>query len=293
MYSDQQTNIPPPPHLPKDLVTLRSCDGAEISVSLYGGHVCSWRTADGVERLFLSTLTKWDSLTAIRGGIPVIFPQFANRGLLPKHGFARTSLWALLASGVHENGDGFMHLALCDTAETRLQFPYYFRLELQVTFSGASLSTELFVTNKGPEPFSFTSALHSYLAADITRSSIHGLSGLPNENSRTDYPVNFDNLGVLHINAEVDCIFFQADDPVTLVEETFAISSQQSGFKDVVVWNPWRDGSRSIVDLEDDAYKYFVCIESATIENAISLAAGHQWSGCQQLTVRSLSDIVV
>ena len=290
MHPDLQPKKPEDAHLPNDLVRLKSSDGAEISVSLHGGHVCSWRTADGVERLFLSALTKWDGATAIRGGIPVIFPQFANRGPLPKHGFARTSLWTLASSGLRENGDGFIHLTLRDSVESRLLFPYNFKLDLTVTFSGESMNTTLTVANTGAETFSFTGALHSYLVADVAQVSIHGLSGLPAENSVAGSRLNFDEHGVLRINSEVDCIFFQVREPVVLTVENHSITSQQVGFADVVVWNPWSDGSKSIADLEDEAYQHFVCIESAAIEKPVTLVAGHQWSGRQQLTAETLRE---
>ena len=77
-----------------DRVTLSSRDGARAEVYLQGAHVTSWRPAtDDRERLFLSERSKYCPGGAIRGGIPVIFPQFAAEGPLPRHGFARTSRW--------------------------------------------------------------------------------------------------------------------------------------------------------------------------------------------------------
>ena len=93
-----------------NFITVTSQDGAKISVSLHGGHVCSWLTPDGIEHLYLSPLTKIKKDSAIRGGIPIIFPQFAQRGALPKHGFARNVAWTLLTSG-----DGFIQLTLSDS----------------------------------------------------------------------------------------------------------------------------------------------------------------------------------
>jgi hypothetical protein len=52
--------------------------------------VLSWVTPDGRERLFLSDKAVFDGSVAIRGGIPVCWPQFAGLGELPKHGFVRT-----------------------------------------------------------------------------------------------------------------------------------------------------------------------------------------------------------
>lgn len=62
-------------------------------VALHGAQVLSWRPDDGRERLFVSTRAVFDGKAAIRGGMPVIFPQFGERGALQKHGFARNQRW--------------------------------------------------------------------------------------------------------------------------------------------------------------------------------------------------------
>ena len=72
---------------------LSSTDGATALVALHGAHVLSWIPADGRERLFLSERAKYTEGAAIRGGVPVIFPQSGERGALLKHGFARTLPW--------------------------------------------------------------------------------------------------------------------------------------------------------------------------------------------------------
>ncbi|MGS0743714.1 D-hexose-6-phosphate mutarotase [Glaciimonas sp. GG7] len=270
-----------------DLITLTSADGAQVSLSLHGAHVCSWRTPDGIERLFLSPLSQLDGSAAIRGGIPVVFPQFANRGMLPKHGIARTAQWTLVASEVRENGDGFMHLTMHDSAQTLLQFPYRFTLDLQVTFSGIVLTTTLSVTNTDTQSFDFACALHTYFAAQIAQVSIRGLSTSRYENSLNNGDLRFDDNSLLGIHAEVDSLFFGVEGAVELMTDDSVVTVQQTGFSDVVVWNPWAHGSAAIADLEDDAYQHYVCIESAVIEHPITLAAGAQWRGQQQLSAVS------
>jgi len=69
-------------------------------VQLYGAHVTSWRPTGEEEALFLSTKTKWQAGTAIRGGVPICFPWFADRTDGPKspaHGLVRTKPWKLEA----------------------------------------------------------------------------------------------------------------------------------------------------------------------------------------------------
>ena len=59
-------------------VRIQSPDVAG-EVQLYGAHVTSWKPAGEEETLFLSAKTKWQVGTAIRGGVPVCFPWFADR----------------------------------------------------------------------------------------------------------------------------------------------------------------------------------------------------------------------
>ena len=72
--------------LPTHKLTL-PC-GDSLRVALHGAHVLSW-VSQGRERLYLSPHSVMDAHAAIRGGVPVCFPQFNQRGPLPKHGFAR------------------------------------------------------------------------------------------------------------------------------------------------------------------------------------------------------------
>src|SRR5437868_277774 len=81
-------------------VRLKAPDGAEATVTLYGAHLVSWKDATGQERLFLSARSALDGSKAIRGGVPVIFPQFAARGAGMRHGFARVLAWRLRETGL-------------------------------------------------------------------------------------------------------------------------------------------------------------------------------------------------
>ena len=73
-------------------VRLRLDADNHLLVALHGGHVLSW-VALGAEQLYLSPRSLLDGRAAIRGGVPVCFPQFNERGPLPKHGFARNLPW--------------------------------------------------------------------------------------------------------------------------------------------------------------------------------------------------------
>src|SRR5690349_3045588 len=79
-------------------------DGATAIATLQGAHLVSWVPAQGGERLFVSERSPFEPGRAIRGGVPVCFPQFADRGPLPQHGFARVLPWKF--AGAEETHGG-------------------------------------------------------------------------------------------------------------------------------------------------------------------------------------------
>jgi len=162
--------------LPK--LTLVAPDGARAEVYLYGAHVVSWVPAGGQERLFLSRASAFRVGVPIRGGVPVVFPQFGTTGPLPLHGLVRLMTWELAAAKAVGQG-AVATFRLSDTSESRRQWDHAFLAELLVAIGGSNLSLTLAVTNTGTGPFDFTAAFHTYLAvADISATTVTGLVGL-------------------------------------------------------------------------------------------------------------------
>ena len=54
---------------------------------------------------------------------------------------------------------------------------------------------------------------------------------------------------------------------------------------DIVVWNPWKDGSKELADMPDDDYLRMICIEPAIAGTPFALSPGERWTGAQRLTV--------
>jgi glucose-6-phosphate 1-epimerase len=97
---------------------------------LHGAHVLTW-VSGGQERLYLSPQSTMDGQAAMRGGVPVCFPQFNQRGpmadRLPKHGFARNVAWQADAPVLtHDSAQLCLHLQ--DNARTRAWWPQAFAL---------------------------------------------------------------------------------------------------------------------------------------------------------------------
>ncbi len=57
---------------------------ASAEIYLHGAQVTSWQPAGQEEVIFLSRQSQFDAGKAIRGGIPVAFPGFVIRWMIPK-----------------------------------------------------------------------------------------------------------------------------------------------------------------------------------------------------------------
>jgi glucose-6-phosphate 1-epimerase len=250
-------------------VRIDAGDGASAIVTLYGAHLISWTTADGVERLFCSAKSALDGSRAIRGGVPVIFPQFAERGTGMRHGFARVSTWRLGESG--ENDDGAFAvfvLTHADLTPAMAQaWPHGFELRLKVALRGQSIALSFDVRNAGDDAFAFSSALHTYFAVDaIATVRVHGVQ--PDE---------------LRIDDKLDQIYFGIQGRIALEQPGATLTLTQSGFTDAVVWNPGAADTKALADMEDDEY---LCIEPALIE-PVTLQPGAAWRGEHRISAAS------
>ena len=243
---------------------LAAPDGAEARVTLYGAHLVSWKGADGRERLFCSARSARDGSRAIRGGVPVIFPQFAERGAGMRHGFARVSRWRVVASGV-EDGAAFARFAL-EQADLDPQlaagWAHPFALMLTVAVRADELAMTLSVRNTGAAPFPFAAALHTYhLVDDVAAVRIEGVED-----------------GVLAIDGKLDKVYEQVGGTLTLDSGAGRRLLAQRGFTDAVVWNPGAADAAALADMDDDEYRAFVCIEPALL-TPHTLAPGETWQG--------------
>ncbi|MDB5970996.1 MAG: D-hexose-6-phosphate mutarotase [Hydrocarboniphaga sp.] len=258
---------------------LQSTDGASAEIHAQGAHLSSWRSASGVEQLFLSTRSAFAPGVAIRGGIPVIFPQFAGEGPLPKHGFARSRLWTLL-----EQQADRARWSLESSAASLAIWPQAFRCELAIEIGGSQLQVELSVLNTGETPMQFTAALHTYLrVAAIDEVRVLGLQGLRYRDSAQG-SAEFVELGEqLAIVGEVDRIYFDAPPQLELIQPSSRLLIGQRGFTDTVVWNPGAEKGAALADLEVDGYRRMLCIEAATVGRPVHLAPGERWAGSQTL----------
>ncbi len=268
--------------LPKLL--LVAADGARAEIHAQGAHLTSWIPAGGSERLYLSRKALFQSGAAIRGGVPVIFPQFAGEGPLPKHGFARGLPWRLSSTAQPPQGPASAVFELEANAATRAIWPQAFKAQLQVTVGGATLETTLSVENSGAGELSFTAALHTYLrVGEIEQVRLDGLHGLRYRDTARGGSEAVEQAQSLRIAGEVDRIYFNAPPALQLDDAAQRLRIESVGFTDVVVWNPGAERAAALSDLDADGYRHFLCVEAAAIGVPVRLMPGARWSGTQRL----------
>ena len=267
--------------LPK--LTLTAPDGARVEVYLYGAHVTSWIPAGGEERLFMSRVSAFVPGSPIRGGVPLVWPQFGMSGPLPLHGIVRLQSWELAAVDL-KDGRATVTLCLTDSEATRAVWGQAFRTELAVTAGGNELVIALSAANTGAEPFTFTAALHTYLAVqDLAATHVEGLQGRIYRDNAAGGVEVLDGAPQVVFGSELSRLYPNAPAEVRLVDGDRALTSRAAGFTDAVVWNPGAARCATMPDLEPADYLRFVCIETASVVAPVTVAPGERWVGSQTL----------
>lgn len=262
-------------------ITRCSPGGAKADIYPYGAQLTSWITASGREWIFLSEQMSFAPGKAIRGGVPIIFPQFNERGSGQRHGFARTLPWQLC-----DNLNDRACFQFYDSQATS-SWPYKFLCEMQYLVEDDALTMILKVQNTDSKAFSFTCALHTYLQIDgLQQTTLSGLDKIPywdnnggdfhqDRKTSTETKLSFDDA--------IDRVYFGYRTPLVLTTQEKKLQIAQEGFSDVVVWNPGMQAAKDMADLADREYQSMLCVEAAQIDANVQLAPGESWEGSQIL----------
>ena len=197
--------------------------------------------------------------TPARGGVPVLFPQFATLGSLTKHGFARTQEWQV-----------FSMLEGCVSANVLLteqpDWPHRAQLNIDASIEDERIEVYFEVRNVGDSAFAWTGGLHPYfLVGDVLHSRIEGLLEIP----------------VLDLSAQ--------DLNHTAIDQAHAITPavrvfspnvnlllEQEGYDAWQVWNP--SAQHSLNDIPHADWQKFLCVEPVVL-TAKTLAVDETWVG--------------
>lgn len=265
--------------------------GDRILVAEHGAHALSW-VSGGRERLYLSPLAVLDGRAAIRGGVPVCWPQFSDRGPLTRHGWVRQSRWSLANAELSADA-GCLVLTL-DAAAARpagaAPWPHAARLEMELCVRAGELELRLRVHNLGTATLPFTGALHTYLALDDAPEAVvtgwEAAQGLAWDSVRGEA---CDVASPLSLAGEVDRILPVASGPLTVVDGAQHLLIEQGGWGEVVVWNPGAEKCAALTDMPDGDERRMACVEAAQAREPLMVAPEQVWTGWQRLRVAAVS----
>jgi len=263
-----------------------------VEVYTFGATITKWQIL-GQDIIFCSTKTLQEAGKAIRGGIPIVFPQFGP-GKLPQHGFARVSQWTLSEASINKStGDVTAIFTLTDDEKTRQAWPYKFTCRYHIVLKATSLSIQLEVINNETEQsFDFTSLQHTYLQVnDIHDVLIKGLQKYRYIDKVDGGAEKIEESNELQIVGEVDRIYIDAarNGNTIVVSERHQngeVLVKCTGFTDIVVWNIGSEKVKGMKDMDDSEYAKYVCIEAGTVVKPITLKPNEKWSGACGLSLR-------
>lgn len=223
-----------------------------LALRAWGGQLLQAQRARGP--LFYLSPQQPVAGAAVRGGVPVLFPQFALAGPLNKHGFARNRDWQTL----HETSDEVLtELAIAADSEPAWPHAALLRMRARWLPDGCFEQT-LTVINQGLDAFAFTGGLHPYWACDDLAAV--RVTGVPTPGLGSD---------------EIDA-WHPGGGEVIIRESSRVLRLTQQGFEG---WQMWSPGPAHVLrDLPHDDWRRFLCIEPV-IMTPLQLRPGETWSG--------------
>lgn len=270
-------------------------EAASATIFLQGAQVAEYKRVGERPVLWLSEACDFKAGHALRGGVPICWPWFGSLAKNPEtvrsqfsdldspaHGIVREQEWTLESVELVDSETTQVTLTLDVSPNEIWSYPASLRLSVTI---GVELDIQLSVTNTGADPFSFTTALHTYLnLSDVNAVAIKGLEGIDYFDTLDDWQTRKSNLPIV-IDKEIDRVYCNVASPVELKDERYkrSIKVSASNAPDLVVWNPWVEKAKRLNHFNDDAYKQMLCLETAhVLDNAVTLLP----NACSQFGVR-------
>ena len=249
-----------------------------LVLSREGGQVLHYAPRGQGPWLWMSSTPK-PLPAAIRGGIPVCWPRFADEASdidLPFHGIVRKMPWQIDA--VDGNDEGVeIHISPAEAVDLQL-FP-----RCVILASAQRLRVELITEHRGTTPVRFTQALHTYLAVQNTHSCrVEELTGA-RYIDKMKGGQEADQVGELAIRGPLDRIYHSAV-PLTLDDGNRRLRISKEGSDSSVIWHPGIEGRPA--DVPEAELNGYLCVEAAcTRLDPIWLPPGGQHLLAQELSL--------
>ncbi|XP_010485396.1 PREDICTED: putative glucose-6-phosphate 1-epimerase [Camelina sativa] len=276
-------------------IILTEPRGSTAEVLLFGGQVISWKNERREELLYMSSKAQYKPPKAIRGGIPVCFPQFGNFGGLERHGFVRNRLWSYDEDPSPlspANKQSSVDLILKSTEDDLKTWPHSFELRIRITISPGKLTLIPRVRDIDSKAFSFMFTLRNYLyVSDISEVRVEGLETLDYLDNLMNKERFTEQADAITFDGEVDRVYLNTPTKIAVIdhERKRTIELRKEGMPNAVVWNPWDKKAKTIADMGDEDYKTMLCVDSGAIEPQVLLKPREEWKGRQELSIVSSS----
>ncbi|OZG66359.1 D-hexose-6-phosphate mutarotase [Bifidobacterium hapali] len=263
-------------------------DGSAL-IGDHGAHVINWAPSGQTSVIWQPKAVRLCAQSAVRGGIPVIFPWF-NAGFAngqptnktPRHGFARLSFWHVDKESMTDRHIQYtldtddVDAALLDQIISGANSRFHAAYDVTV---GTELTVALTVTNTGDDSLVYESALHTYFhVGDVTYAHILGLRGAHYLDATVDgFPEREQSADAVTFNGSpVDRVYDTTDELQIhddVLDRTIVIET--AGSSQTVVWNPGATIESGSSDLGETEWRDFVCVEAAACrDHAVTLAPG-------------------
>lgn len=289
-------------HGDKVIVTLDNDSTTSVTVLKYGATVISWKHK-GNEQLWVSEAAKLDGSKPVRGGIPLVFPNFGKTKeeshetfALPQHGFARNSTWDFLGqttaspltiqfglSPEQANPEVYKLWKSKSGGDENPDFTLIYSISLLED----RIITKIEVENPGKEAFEFNWLFHTYFRVSDVEDVV--VTNLTNEQCydqllKTWYT---EKSPMVNFTEEFDRIYKNIHPEKLLQIVKFGKvqqNIQRHNLPDAVVWNPWIEKSGSMADFEPKkGYLDMLCIEAGHVTDYVTLKPSETWTGSQEV----------
>lgn len=290
-------------HGDKVIVTLDGDSTTSLTVLKYGATVISWKHK-GAEQLWVSEAAKLDGSKPVRGGIPLVFPNFGKTKTethetfdLPQHGFARNSTWEFL--GQTSESPLTVQFALSPEQANPEVYKLWrsksgkpedhpdFTLIYSISLDSDRIITKIEVENPGTSAFDFNWLFHTYFKVDDVEDVV--VTNLTDELCydqllKTWY---LEKSPMVNFTEEFDRIYKNVHPNKVLQIVKFGKVQQnikRNNLPDTVVWNPWIEKSASMADFEPKkGYLNMLCIEAGKVTEYVTLNPSEKWSAFQEV----------
>jgi glucose-6-phosphate 1-epimerase len=259
-----------------------SRDGMQGELFLQGATVTRWAPAGERPVIFTSPKAIYAKGTAIRGGVPIIFPWFGPNHTNPKapqHGFVRAAPWQLEGVTADKPGEVTMTLGFGQMEPPSEFWPEPFRATFTVTF-GPTLSISLAVRNLASHPVVFEEALHTYFeVSEVAKVSVSGLAGATFIDKVDGATRKTEGSNAVTLTGETDRVYLNTGRQMTINDPAWKrqIRIEKEGAASTIVWNLWAEKAAAMRDMGDPAWRSFICVETGNAaDNEVHLAANSE-----------------